>query len=69
MSMLETFTVNIKGITSDKVRSVKIKAMDHYLAHKDGLSYYNELKEDIINIKDSKGNEVYTINGGFIFTS
>lgn len=67
--MLETFTVNIKGITSDKIRSVKIKALDHYLAHKEGLTHYNELKEDIVNIKDSKGNDVYTINSGFIFVS
>ena len=67
--MLETFTVNIKGITSEKIRSVKIKTLDHYSAHKEGLGYYNELREDIANIKDSKGNEVYNINNGFIFTS
>jgi len=64
---METFTLMVRGIASERTRNVKIKAMDHYLAHKDGCYKYNELREDIINIKDSKGNEVYTLEKGFLF--
>lgn len=64
---METFNVLIKGITSDKTRSVKIRAIDHYNAHLQGCDKYNELKEDIISIKDSKGTEVYNLEKGFLF--
>lgn len=65
---METFTVVIKGIASDKSRSSKIRAIDHYHAHYQGCSKYNELREDIISIKDSKGTEVYNLEKGFLFT-
>ena len=64
---METFTVLIKGIASDKTRSIKIKTLDHYNAHYQGCSKYNELKEDIVSIKDSKGTEVYNLEKGFLF--
>ena len=64
---METFTVVVKGIGSEKSRNFKIKTMDHYLAHSEGCSKYNELKEDIISIKDSKNHEVYNLEKGFLF--
>jgi len=65
---METFTVVIKGISStEKSHQVKIKAEDTWLAHKLGLEHYNELKEDIVQIKDSKNNEVYNTDKGFLF--
>ena len=65
---METFTVLIKGIASERPRSIKIKAMDHYHAHHKGCGRYSELKEDIISIKDSRGSEVYNLDKGFLFT-
>ena len=65
---MEIFTVLIKGIASEKPRSIKIKAMDHYHAHYKGCGKYSELKEDIISIKDSRGSEVYNLDKGFLFT-
>lgn len=65
---METFTVVIKGIGSEKSRSLKIRAIDHYQAHREGCYKYNELKEDILSIKDSRGSEVYNLEKGFLFT-
>ena len=64
---METFTVVIKNAYADKTRSVKIKAEDTWLAHKLGLEHYNELREDITQIRDSKNVEVYNLDGGFLF--
>lgn len=65
---METFTVVIKSAySSEKSRSVKIKADDTWLAHKESLKEYNELRENVVSIKDSKGNEVYNLEKGFIF--
>lgn len=65
---METFTVVIKSAySSEKSRSVKIKAEDTWLAHRQSTEYYNELRENVVSIKDSKGNEVYNLEKGFIF--
>lgn len=67
---METFTVVIKSAySSDKSRSIKIRAEDTWLAHKETLTEYNELRENVVSIKDSKGNEVYNLEKGFIFES
>lgn len=65
---METFTVVIRNVyATDKTRSVKIRAEDHYLAHKLGCEESNQLREDIITIKDSRKTEVYNIEKGFLF--
>lgn len=64
---MEKFTVQIKGVYSDKTRNISVEAEDHILAHKNTCYYYNEIREDIISIKDSKKNEVYNLSKGFIF--
>ena len=52
---METFTAVIKShINVDKSRTVKIAAEDTWIAHKIACSYYNELKEFIPTIKDSR---------------
>lgn len=67
---METFTVVIKNVyVPDKSRSIKIKAEDTWLAHKNSNEYYNQLREDVISIKDSRGAEVYNIEKGFFFES
>lgn len=67
---MEKFTVVIKNVySSDKSRSVTIKAEDSWLAHKEANNYYNQLREDVVSIKDSKNNEVYNLEKGFIFES
>lgn len=64
---METFTVVIKSINAlEKTRTLKINAEDTWLAHKIATDSYNELKEDIVQIKDSKNNEVYNLDKGFI---
>jgi hypothetical protein len=65
---METFTVVIRNAyATDKTRSLKIKAEDHILAHKLGTQEHSQLREDIISIKDSRKNEVYNIEKGFLF--
>ena len=65
---METFTAVIKShINVDKSRTVKIAAENTWIAHKIACSYYNELKEFIPTIKDSRNNEVYNMEKGFIF--
>lgn len=65
---METFTAVVKSVyASDKTRNVKVTAEDHYLAHKYAGEYYNELREEIVSIKDSKKNEVYNPEKGFLF--
>lgn len=67
---MEKFTVVIKNVyASDKSRNVKIEAEDTWLAHKKANDYYNQLREDVALIKDSKNNEVYNLEKGFIFES
>lgn len=67
---METFTAVIKNVyATDKTRTVKIKAEDTWLAHKLANENYNQLREDVISIKDSKGAEVYNLEKGFIFES
>jgi len=67
---METFTVVIKNVyAADKSRNVKIKAEDTWLAHKLSNENYNQLREDIVSIKDSRGTEVYNLEKGFIFES
>jgi len=67
---MEKFTVVIKNVhTSDKSRSIKIDAEDTWLAHRYGNEYYNQIREEIVSIKDSKNNEVYNLEKGFIFES
>jgi len=64
---METFTAVVKNyINIDKSRTIKITAEDTWLAHKLACNYYNELREYIINIKDSRNNEVFNIEKGFI---
>jgi IS4 transposase len=66
--VMETFTVVIKGLSMpEKTHQVKIKAEDGWLAHKYGLEHYNELKEEIVQIRDSRNNEVYNRDKGFLF--
>jgi hypothetical protein len=68
MLVEEKFTVYVKNsVASDKNRKFNILALDHYLAHKYGIDRTNQIKEEIVSIKDSKGNEVYNINAGFLF--
>lgn len=64
---MEQFTVHIKSLISDKVRSTKVTCEDHYLAHKTSLQGINLFKEDIVSIKDSKKTEVYNLTDGFLF--
>lgn len=65
---METFTVVIRNVyATDKTRSIKVRAEDHYLAHKLGCDESNQLREDIISIKDSRKTEVYNIEKGFLF--
>ena len=65
---METFTVVIRNAHStDRTRSVRIKAEDHILAHKLATQEHSQLKEDIICIKDSRKNEVYNIEKGLLF--
>lgn len=65
---METFTAVIKShINADKSRTVKITAEDAWIAHKVACEHYNELKEFIPTIKDSRNNEVYNLEKGFIF--
>lgn len=65
---MEVFTAIIKNYTNiDKSRTIKVTDEDAWLAHKQACKYYNELKEYILNIKDSRNNEVYNIEKGFIF--
>jgi len=65
---MEAFTVIIKSHTSsDKSRATKIKAEDTWLAHKYACDHYNELRDYIQTIKDSRNNEVYNFEKGFIF--
>lgn len=67
---MEKFTVVIRNVyASDKSRNVKIEAEDTWLAHKKANEYYNQLREDVVLIKDSKNNEVYSLEKGFIFES
>jgi hypothetical protein len=67
---METFTVVIKSVhNADRTRTVKIKAEDTWLAHKEALSKYNEFREIMATIKDSKGNEVFNLEKGFLFES
>lgn len=65
---METFTTVIKShVSSDKSKVIKISAEDAWLAHKYACKSYNELKEYVHSIKDSKNNEVYNHEKGFIF--
>jgi len=65
---MEKFTVVIKNVyASDKSRNVKIEAEDTWLAHRKANDHYNQLREDVVSIKDSKNNEVYNLEKGFIF--
>lgn len=67
---MEKFTVVIKNVyASGKSRNVIINAEDTWLAHKLANDHYNALKEDVVVIKDSKNNEVYSLEKGFIFES
>jgi len=67
---MEKFTVIIKSVySSDKSRSITINSEDQWLAHKEANNYYNQLREDVVSIKDSKNNEVYNLEKGFIFES
>ena len=66
---METFTAVIKSHGNpekNRTRSVKIVAEDTWLAHKHACDHYNELKEFIFAIKDSRNNEVYNIEKGFL---
>jgi len=64
---METFTAVVKSYVTDKSRTIKIIAEDTWLAHKKACEYYNELKEYIFAIKDSRNSEVYNFEKGFIF--
>ena len=64
---METFTVVIKNLYVDKTRNIKVRSEDTWLAHKQALEEYNQLREEIALIKDSRNNEVYSLNKGFIF--
>lgn len=65
---MEKFIAFIKANNqTEKIRKVSILSMDHYNAHKNVLSKLDIKKEDIIYIKDSKGNEVFNLDKGFIF--
>jgi len=67
---MEKYTVIIKSVySSDKSRSIIINSEDQWLAHKEANNYYNQLREDVVSIKDSKNNEVYNLEKGFIFES
>jgi len=64
----EKFTIFVKStINGDKNRKFNISALDHYLAHKYAINKTNQIKEEIVSIKDSKGNEVFNVNAGFLF--
>lgn len=67
---METFTAVVKSHVNpekNKARSIKIVAEDTWLAHKYACDNYNELKEYIFAIKDSRNNEVYNAEKGFLF--
>jgi len=64
---METFTAVVKNVYADKTRNIKVRCEDTWLAHKLASEQSNELREDIIQIKDSRNAEVYNINKGFIF--
>jgi hypothetical protein len=67
---MEKFTAVIKNIhSSDKSRSVKVTAWDQWEAHKFATDKYHQYREDIVSIRDSKNNEVYDLEKGFIFES
>ncbi|NBO98969.1 MAG: hypothetical protein EBU90_02405 [Proteobacteria bacterium] len=67
---METFTAIIKNVyASDKSRSVKIRAEDTWLAHKLASEHYNQLREDVVTIKDSRSIEVYNLEKGFLLES
>lgn len=67
---METFTVVIKNVyATDKSRTVKVKAEDTWLAHKLANEDYNQIREEVVSIKDSRGAEVYNLEKGFIFES
>lgn len=65
---MEKFAIYIKANSqTEKIRKVSINAFDHYQAHKNVLSKIDIKKEDIVYIKDSKGNEVFNLEQGFLF--
>lgn len=67
---METLTAIIKNVyASDKSRSIKVRAEDTWLAHKLTSEHYNQLREDVVTIKDSRGNEVYNLEKGFLLES
>lgn len=65
---MEKFAVYIKANSNtEKTRKVSINAFDHYQAH---FNIHNKLdikREDIVTIKDSRGNEVFNLDKGFLF--
>lgn len=68
MVVEEKFTIYVKGsVTGDRSRKFNIFAFDHYLAHKYAINKTNQIKEEIVSIKDSKSNEVYNMDAGFLF--
>jgi hypothetical protein len=65
---MEKFAVYIKANSNaEKIRRVNIDAFDHYQAHYNILKKINIQREDIVNIKDSKGTEVFNLDQGFLF--
>jgi len=64
---MEQFSVQVKNIVSNTVRNVKVQCFDHYEAHKRICDKINLFREDIISIKDSRKNEVYNLQDGFLF--
>lgn len=70
ISVMERFTAVVKSIfNADKSRTLKLHAEDAWIAHKQAVKLYNQLREDVVTIKDSKGHEVYNLEKGFIFES
>jgi len=64
---MEQFTVHVKNLITNKIKKVEARCMDHYLAHKTVFENINMFKEEIVSIKDSKKNEVFNLDQGFIF--
>lgn len=66
---MEHFTVHVKNLITNKIRKIALPCADHYLAHKKIFESINMFKEEIVSIKDSKKNEVFNLEQGFIFES
>jgi ABC-type transport system involved in cytochrome c biogenesis ATPase subunit len=50
----------------NKQKHITIQAVDHYLAHKNGLKHTNALREEIAIIRDQNNSIVFSYKDGFI---